>query len=261
MSNIVGKTVKFKGYQIGWYFVGVIASLDSSTRKGIFVGYLNVPHVQIKDIKVFKIDLSGNRYESEQQYLRDLEEGTLKVNVQDITSSRMPKELGDVVRATVNNIQKVQNKRDGDIVINLIKQKEYKDNIVESFLRVAVGDPDLSSEAYESGEKFIHNKGFYFIEKREITGFNKIRLDKINVEGLSNLAIFSQDLMAGSESDYYVYALRDALEGYYLYVDVDEITILREIQENITNRATRPDKIRKQITETLSMYQRLPVKK
>lgn len=260
MPNIVGKTVKIPGYDV-LELVGVIATVDKVKQTGLFVGYLNLPFTKVDKIKCFTLEFKGGTYDTAEQFKKDLSKGTVQVDPKNIKSSRMPKELGNVVRDRAKNLQKLANRSDNDIVVNLAKQKEYRKIILESFKHAIVADPDLGDDECDLGRFFIGNKGFYFIEKNEVSGLRKNQLASLSNKAISLLAIFSQDLIRGSVSDYYASALEKGLEDFYLYVEYGELDILTSIKENIKNSATYPSEMNKEITSLLKGYQSLPVKK
>lgn len=260
MSNKVGKTIKLKGYKSS-HLVGVIATLDASTRTGIFVGYLNTGNVGVRDIKEFRLNFDGQEYTTEQQYVRDLQEGIIQVNDQEIKGSRMPKELGDVVRGRVKNIQRWASKKEDDIVVNLSNQREYKQIILKRFERALAGDPDLDDDAYFAGIDFISNKGFYLIEKSEVSGIKKEELQKLSDKAIEYIALFSQDMLGGSHADYYVYALKKAYRDHYLYLGVKEIKpVLDKVRDNLRDHAINPEKTGEELMIVIAGYQRLPVR-
>lgn len=260
MLNIVGKTVKIPGYDI-LELVGIIASVDPVKKTGVFVGYLNLPNTKVDEIKRFSLDFNGGTYATAEQYKKDLSTGKVKVNPQQIKNSRMPKELGDAVRSKVNNLKKLSGRYDTRITVDLDKQKQFKETIAKKFKLAVQNDPDLGSEEYSLGLEFLNTKGFYFIKKNEVDKKGRHHLERLSTKAIRNIAVFSQDVVGGSRSDYYSSALLSGFEDFYLYIDCGEVDVMNLVRDQIRKSATYPNNVIKNISTIRKRYSEIKVNK
>lgn len=258
MREIVGKTVKI-GTNTSIPLVGVFASVDKGSRTGIFVGYIS--NSDLKEVKMFRVNFNGKPYETENQFKQDLRSGKFNVNVKELKASKMPRKVGGEVKTIVKDIQNRQNKKEGELVIDLIKQKDYKKDIKEKFEVVIQNDPDLDLDAYFEGITFLDNKGFYYIKKSEIDAEKREELEKLTRDAIESLATFMQDKYGGSMSDYYCYALEDALKDYILYVNTRKVENMGKVRRRVVESAVYPERSFKEISDVFHRYRDLKVKK
>lgn len=258
MREIVGKTVKI-GSNTSIPLVGVFASVDEGSRTGIFVGYIS--NLDLKEVKIFRVNFNGKPYETENQFKQDLRSGKFNVNVKELKASKMPRKVGGEVKTNVRNIQNRLNKKEGELVIDLIKQKDYKKDIKGELEVVIENDPDLGSEAYFEGVTFLDNKGFYYIKKSEIDAEKREELEKLTRDAIEELATFMQDTYAGSMADYFCYALNNALKDYILYVNTRKVENMGKVRRRIVETAVYPDMSFKVISDVFHRYRDLKVKK
>lgn len=258
MREIVGKTVKI-GTNTSIPIVGVFASVDKGSRTGIFVGYIS--NLDLKEVKMFRVNFNGKPYETENQFNQDLRSGKFNVNVKELKASKMPRGVGKEVKTKVKNIQNRLNKKEGELVIDLTKQKDYKKDIKGKFEVVIENDPDLGSDAYFEGLTFLDNKGFYYIKKSEIDAEKREELERLTRDAIESLATFMQDAFGGSTADYYCSALNNALKDYTLYVNTRKVENMGKVRRRIVESASYPDRSFKEISDVFHRYRDLKVKK
>ena len=138
-------------------------------------------------------------------------------------------------------------------VIKLDEQSKHKESISREFKLAIMEDPDLDNEHYRLGVDFLNNDGFYFLEKGSLEKEEELlQLSNIAVE---YLALFSQNQVGGSTSDYYVSALMNGFRNHLLYVDYDELKILEEIKINVRESALHPHIVNKKLSELRNGYE------
>ena len=138
-------------------------------------------------------------------------------------------------------------------VIKLDEQSKHKESISQEFKLAIMEDPDLDNEHYRLGVDFLNNDGFYFLEKGSLEKEEELlQLSNIAVE---YLALFSQNQVGGSTSDYYASALMNGFKNHLLYVDYDELKIWEEIKTNIRETALQPQLIHKTLAELRKGYE------
>ena len=138
-------------------------------------------------------------------------------------------------------------------VIKLNDQSKHKESIIQEFKLAIMEDPDLDNEHYRLGVDFLNNDGFYFLEKGSLEKEEELQqLSNIAVE---YLALFSQNQVGGSTSDYYASALMNGFKNHLLYVDYDELKIWEEIKTNIRETALQPQLIHKTLAELRKSYE------
>ena len=142
-------------------------------------------------------------------------------------------------------------------VIKLDEQSKHKESIIKEFKLAIMEDPDLDNEHYRLGVDFLNNDGFYFLEKGSLEKEEELlKLSNIAVE---YLALFSQNQVGGSTSDYYASALMNGFKNHLLYVDYDELKIWEEIKTNIRETALQPQLIHKKLAELRKGYESFEV--
>ena len=138
-------------------------------------------------------------------------------------------------------------------VIKLNEQSKHKESINQEFKLAIMEDPDLDNEHYRLGVDLLNNDVFYFLEKGSLEKEEELlQLSNIAVE---YLALFSQNQVGGSTSDYYVSALMNGFKNHLLYVNYDELKILEEIKINIRESALHPHIVNKKQAELRKGYE------
>ena len=138
-------------------------------------------------------------------------------------------------------------------VIKLGEQSKHKESIIQEFKLAIMEDPDLDNEHYRLGVEFLNNEGFYFLEKGSLEKEEELlQLSNLTIE---ELALFSQNQVGGSRSDYYVSALKKGFKNHLLYVDCDELKIWEEIKTNIRETALQPHIVNKKLSELRKGYE------
>ena len=144
-------------------------------------------------------------------------------------------------------------------VIKLDEQSKHKESINQEFKLAIMEDPDLDNEHYRLGVDFLNNDGFYFLEKGSLEKEKEEELLKLSNIAIEYLALFSQNQVGGSTSDYYASALMSGFKNHLLYVDYDELKIWEEIKTNIRESALHPHIVNKKLSELRKGYESFEV--
>ena len=144
-------------------------------------------------------------------------------------------------------------------VIKLDDQSKHKESINQEFKLAIMEDPDLDNEHYRLGVDFLNNDGFYFLEKSSLEKEKEEELLQLSNIAVEYLALFSQNQVGGSTSDYYASALMSGFKNHLLYVDYDELKIWEEIRTNIRETALQPQLIHKTLAGLRKGYESFEV--
>lgn len=144
-------------------------------------------------------------------------------------------------------------------LIKMSEQEKYKEIILKEFNLAVMKDHDLKNEHYRLGLKFLNNNGFYFLEKDSLEKCKQEELSKLSSKAIQNLAIFSQNETGGSTSDYYVSALMNGFKNHLLYVNYDELKIMKKVKRNIRESALYPHIINRELSALKKGYENFEI--